>query len=186
MLIKIELPPISYSLTVDNLSINRDKIDEEPGIYYLYDRNKRLLYVGQAKNLYSRLIQHRSGHSNSRTFYEEIAYIDVSIVYDDYSREIFETHAIHTLSPSCNRSKSFRRAKSDEELAAEERITELRDERRSLVDEIIKLRDAFGHAEYFAESEMEPDDMADWGTILHNEQRIEEIDAEISELKRVK
>lgn len=186
MTIKITLPQVTYSLTVDNLYINRDKIEEIPGIYYLYDRNKKLLYVGQAKNLYNRLIQHRSGHSNSRSFYEDIAYIDVSVVYDEYSREIYETHAIHELLPSYNRSKAFRRVKSDAEYEAEERIAELRDERRMLVDGVRKLRDSFGAAEYFTENEIDPDEFSDWGTILYDEQRIEEIDAEIEELKRIK
>lgn len=185
-MIQIQLPKVSLKLTVDNLTINRNKIDERCGIYYLYDRDHCLLYVGQAKNLYARLIQHRSGHSNSRTFYEDIAYIDVTFVDCEYEREIYETHAIHTLRPSCNRSKVFGRGKSEDELIAEERIHELRDERRMLVSEILQLRESFGDAEYFAESEIDSDDLADWGTILHNEKLIAEIDAEISELKRVK
>lgn len=186
MTINIALPPVTYELTVDNLYINRDKIEGVPGIYYLYDRSKKLLYVGQAKNLYTRLLQHRSGHSNSRTFYEDIAFIDVSVVYEEYNREIYETHAIHELMPSCNRSKSFKRVKSDAEYEAEERISELRDERRSLVSGILKLRNSFGESEYFAESEIDSDDLTDWGTILYDEQRIEEIDAEITELKRIR
>lgn len=186
MTINITLPQISHELTIDNLYINREKIEEIPGIYYLYDRNRKLLYVGQAKNLYNRLLQHRSGHSNSRTFYEEIAFIDVSIVYDDYYREVYETYAIHELMPSCNRSKSFKRVKSDAEYEAQEIVAELRDERRSLVSETRKLRESFGTLEYFVESEMDADDLADWGTILHNENRIDDIDAEITELKRIR
>lgn len=185
-MINITLPKVSKSLTVDNLGINKEELNEMAGIYYLYDRNRQLLYVGQAKNLFNRLIQHRSGHSNSRTFYEDIAYIDVTYVSDDYAREIYETHAIHELRPSCNRSKSFTRPKSDAELEAEDRISILRDERRMLVDEILRIREDFGIAEYFTESEIDPDDLADWGTILHNEKLIAEIDAEISELKRVR
>lgn len=185
-MINIKLPEVSASLTVDNLGIKRDVLEEVSGIYYLYDRNKSLLYVGQAKNLYSRLLQHRSGHSNSRTFYEDIAYIDVSFVYDEYEREIYETHAIHELRPSCNRSKSFHRSKSDAELEAEDHILVLRDERRMLVEEVVRLRESFGDAEYFSESEMDHEDLADWGTILHNEKLIEEIDEEIKELKRVR
>lgn len=185
-MISIKLPELSASLTVDSLGKNREKLENVAGIYYLYDRNKNLLYIGQAKNLYSRLIQHRSGHSNSRTFYEDIAYIDVSFVYDEYEREIYETHAIHELRPSCNRSKSFRRAKSDAEIEAEDRISTLRDERRLLVEEVVRLRESFSEAEYFSESEMDPEDLADWGTILHNEKLIEEIEEEIKELKRVR
>lgn len=186
MTINITLPFINYYLTVDNLPTNKDKIEDKPGIYYLYDRNRKLLYIGQAKNLYSRLLQHRSGFSNSRLFHEDIAYIEVSIIDDDYEREVYETHAIHELSPIYNRSKSFNRVLSESELAARELIKELQDERRSLVDDVRKLRKSFGNADYFAVSEIDPEDFTDWGTILYDEQRIKEIDNEISELKRVR
>lgn len=186
MTISVELPDITNKMSVDSLAINKSKIDGQPGIYYLYDRNKKLLYVGQAKNLYNRLLQHRGGHGNSRTFYEDIAYIEVSIVYDEYSREVYETHAIHSLIPSCNRSKSFKRVKSDAEYEALERIAELRDERQSLVTNVLNLRSEFGQASYYTENEMDPDEIAEWGTILYDENRIKEIDAEITELKRIK
>lgn len=44
-----------------------EKIPRTSGLYYFYDKNDKLLYVGKAKNLHSRIF----GHRNSYLFHRE-------------------------------------------------------------------------------------------------------------------
>lgn len=185
-MININLPKVSATFTVDNIAINREALSGRSGIYYLRDRNKSLLYVGQAKDFYSRFFAHRSGSGNSRSFADDLAYFDVIYLDSVYEREIYETHAIHELRPPYNRAKTESRAMSDEEFEAQDAISELRDERRTLVEETRRLRESFGYESYYTVDDLEDVDMTDWGTILHNEQRIEEIDSEVKTLKAVR
>jgi len=39
-----------------------DALPEKPGVYYFYNREKKVVYVGKAKNLKKRVAQHFSGH----------------------------------------------------------------------------------------------------------------------------
>lgn len=185
-MINIKLPKVNATFTVDNIAINKEALSGRSGIYFLRDRNKSLLYVGQAKDFYSRFFAHRSGSGNSRSFADDLVYFDVIYLDSVYEREIYETHAIYELHPPYNRAKTEVRLISQEEYDAQDAISELRDERRQLVEETRKLRESFGYESYYTEDDLDVDDMADWGTILHNEQRIEEIDSEIKTLKAVR
>lgn len=49
----------------DKGTINK-QAKEESGIYFLYNENKELMYIGKAKNLKSRLLEHLSGKTNTR------------------------------------------------------------------------------------------------------------------------
>jgi len=48
---------------------NREEIDRIPrtsGIYYFYDENNVIIYIGKANNLYSRTLAHFTNHSIDR------------------------------------------------------------------------------------------------------------------------
>lgn len=43
-----------------------EKIPQTSGLYYFYDENDRLLYIGKAKNLHSRISEHRKNYDFHR------------------------------------------------------------------------------------------------------------------------
>lgn len=49
-----------------NISI-LDKIPEEPGVYYFYDENSQLIYVGKSRNLFRRISTHLSNNATKRS-----------------------------------------------------------------------------------------------------------------------
>jgi len=75
------------------------------GVYSLYDKDNRCLYVGQSKNLISRL----SNHFNIPSAYRDaIDYVTIYFAADPYEREIYETYAISALGGIYNKAKSFK------------------------------------------------------------------------------
>lgn len=184
--IDIELPETYAMVPVDLIRYNYDNLFENGGIYFIYGRDDRLLYVGQSKNLYSRMVDHELGRGLSERFSRDISFFHVYFIDGAYEREIMETYAIHTFKPSYNSLKVFSKSKSTAQLEAEDLIHELRDERTDMVSENIRLQGELGEMIAYEESDLEADELADWGTILHNRERIAEIDEEIARLRKVK
>lgn len=55
---------------LSNLAINPEKIralPEEPGVYYMYDREGQLVYIGKSRNIKTRVISHFSGSETSKS-----------------------------------------------------------------------------------------------------------------------
>lgn len=186
MKINIELPEKYEEIPVDLVRANYDNLYEKGGIYFIYGRDDKLLYIGQSKNLYSRLVDHEFGRGSSERFSADISLFHVYFIGDPYLREIAETYAIHTYKPAYNTSKVFVKNKSEAQIEAEDMIYELRDERAQLVSENIRLQEDFGDFIAYEASDLSADGLEDWGTILHNRQRIAEIDEEIAKLRKVK
>jgi hypothetical protein len=57
----IELPPVPKSIPRGSA-----------GIYYFMDKNDRVLYVGESKDAYARVVQHLLGKGKSAKFYKQI------------------------------------------------------------------------------------------------------------------
>lgn len=144
-----------------------------------------MLYVGQSKNLFTRLKQHYSGVGDSSRFNTDIGTVDVYYVTDDFQREIYETYAIQHYRPLHNRSKVYRRVRTDKDVEKDDRIASLRSERRRLTDEIYKARQSFGEKVAYSIDDLEYEELASWGGVLAKERRIGEIDKEIGNIKRI-
>ncbi|MBN2814610.1 MAG: GIY-YIG nuclease family protein [Bacteroidales bacterium] len=55
---------------LSNLAVNPEKIralPEEPGVYYMYDREGQLVYIGKSRNIKTRVISHFSGKETSKS-----------------------------------------------------------------------------------------------------------------------
>lgn len=185
MAIIITMPKLSFKFPVSLFMKNYEKLNDHSGIYIFYDKEGVVLYVGQTKNFYTRLKSHLAGRDNSRWFSADIHEIHIYYVAGEYEREIYETFAIREFQPAYNTSKVFGRTKSSHELEKAERINTLRDERRDLVAENIRLQERFDDLLAYGEDDLEYEDLHDWGVILQNRRRISEIDREISTLRKV-
>lgn len=68
-----------------------EEINEElKGIYILMDCNEEPLYIGETKNIKSRLNSHVKGVSNTSSFHERIENIKVIIEDDFLKRKLIE------------------------------------------------------------------------------------------------
>lgn len=184
MAINITLPPIDLKFPRDLYRKYYKELNERAGLYFFYDRNKKLLYIGQTKNLYARLKQHFAGHDNSRWFYGDINEVHVCYVEDPLERELYETYAINKLHPSYNTSKVFYRPKTSEEIEKEDLINQLRDERRQLVDENLQIQEYFDDMLFYDIDDMDYEEWEKWGELERNRRRIREIEEEIRKIKR--
>ena len=81
---------------------------EAPGIYYLSDKQGRILYVGKAKNIKTRLFQHfRNLSRKSINIYNSIYKIHYEETGSELIALLWELHEIKTIQPELN--KALRR-----------------------------------------------------------------------------
>jgi len=102
-----KLPP---NISIDELH----ELPETCGVYYLYDSNKDIIYIGKAKNLKKRIFQHFAGMTNKSS---KLAREVNSITYEETGSElislVFEAEEIKLHYPRINkqlRRKSFQYA----------------------------------------------------------------------------
>jgi DNA polymerase III subunit epsilon len=55
-----------------------DTLPEETGVYYFYDENKTLIYIGKSKNIKSRIIQHLGNNSTKKAIEMKSKIFDIS------------------------------------------------------------------------------------------------------------
>lgn len=107
-------------------------------VYFLFDKNDKIFYVGQAKNVRERYSEHKTGEGKSRMFYKEIAYFKFIRVGSASMRTFLEGAFIQLLRPRYNSEvkgrKNIKRIITDEQvieiklkLMAGEGIAELSD-----------------------------------------------------------
>ncbi len=84
-----------------------------PGIYYLYSKRKKLVYIGQAKNIRIRLVKHNSDldyfklqiKKKGKSFSSQakpFKYFRYTIIKDEKIRNIVEGELIKELKPRYN------------------------------------------------------------------------------------
>lgn len=79
---------------------------ESPGLYFMYDDNNCLLYVGKSMNVRSRLKQHFKlfqGLSREQELKQRVTRVDFMETYHSLPTSMLELHYIKTLKPSFNR-----------------------------------------------------------------------------------
>lgn len=83
-----------------------NRIPDTPGVYYFYDANGELLYVGKSINLRTRVLSHFTGEHNSGKDFQingRIAQIDFQLTPTDFGAQILESREVKKLEPVFNR-----------------------------------------------------------------------------------
>lgn len=89
-----------------------DQLPETPGVYYLYDKEDRLLYIGKSKNIKNRVKAHfkvTGNKSKEVEFKNNISHIDHTETGNELAALLLECHEIKTKRPLYNRALSKRR-----------------------------------------------------------------------------
>lgn len=83
-----------------------ENLPEKPGVYYFYNRFKKVVYVGKAKNLKKRVSQHFSGHKitpQRQNFMRDIYAISYELCGTEFMALLLECCEIKKLWPIHNR-----------------------------------------------------------------------------------
>ena len=94
---------------------NLDKIPKEAGIYYLYSKKRKLVYIGKADNLKNRITKHYNNHKEALIYYSKksyyfptlhltkpFEYYRYTIIKDKLTRKNVEKELIKELKPKYN------------------------------------------------------------------------------------
>jgi DNA polymerase III subunit epsilon len=91
-------------------NLNPSKIEglpEETGVYYFYDDNNELIYIGKSKNIRNRIFTHFNNHSSKRAIDMRLNIADIG--YELTGNELIsllkESHEIKLLKPKYNRAQ---------------------------------------------------------------------------------
>ncbi len=90
------------------LSLERIKsLPEETGVYYFYDENNQLIYVGKSKNIHQRVLTHLSNQSSQRKIEmrDRIANIDFELTGSELVACLLESDEIKKNKPVYNRAQ---------------------------------------------------------------------------------
>lgn len=150
------------------------------GVYFLYSKEWRLLYVGKSKNLRHRISSHLRGAGNSAEFYRQIYYLTIYKCEDDYERELYETFSINEYKPLYNRSKSyFNDTQIETELyEIDEKIFELEREKSEIIADM--------ENDGLVERDFDEDRQYATGVYFRNQSLLKDLDDEIEQLNKEK
>lgn len=82
-----------------------EKLPNTPGVYYFYDSNDKLLYIGKSVNIRNRVLSHfTQDHSNHKDLAMSalIAHIDFETTPSDFGAQLRESRQIKALHPHYN------------------------------------------------------------------------------------
>ncbi len=88
------------------INFNFKDYPESPGLYFMYDNNKTLLYVGKSSNVRSRLKQHFKifeGKKREQELKNQVTHVEFVNTYHPLPTSILELSYIKTLRPKYNR-----------------------------------------------------------------------------------
>lgn len=83
-----------------------EQLPEKPGVYYFYDQNKKVIYVGKAVNLKKRVASHFTGHNvnpQRQHFLRDIHGISFEVCATELMALLLECSEIKKLWPTYNR-----------------------------------------------------------------------------------
>lgn len=83
-----------------------EALPEKPGVYYFYSRERKVVYVGKAKNIKKRVAQHFSGHKitpQRQHFLRDIYAISFEVCASEFMALLLECCEIKKLWPVHNR-----------------------------------------------------------------------------------
>lgn len=89
-------------------------LPEQPGVYYFYNQEKKIIYVGKAKNIKKRVTQHFSNNKTTaqkQAFLREIHNIQFTTCSSEFTASILESIEIKKWWPKHNKSQKFKEQK---------------------------------------------------------------------------
>ncbi len=80
-------------------------LPEVPGVYYFYNQQAELVYIGKSKNIKSRVLSHFSNHSSGKAMRMQtmVAYVDCECTGSELIALLRESHEIKKHKPLFNR-----------------------------------------------------------------------------------
>jgi DNA polymerase III subunit epsilon len=110
ILYKIDNNLSEISLRGLNTNLNKEIIDELPekaGVYYFFNEDKKLIYIGKSKNIRSRVLSHLSNNSTKKAvdMKTNIADIDFELTGSELVALLKESDEIKEYKPVYNRSQ---------------------------------------------------------------------------------
>lgn len=81
---------------------------DKSGIYFIYNMEKELMYIGIAKMLKKRIIQHFNGGSNTVSYSKDFKYFSLIYESDPDLRSLFELYFIQEYKPPFNKVRNPR------------------------------------------------------------------------------
>ena len=76
--------------------------NQSGGLYFFYDEDYKLIYLGRAEFLKSRITQHLSGKSNTKDIYHNFKYLSYMVISNPIERDMLEIYLINELKPLLN------------------------------------------------------------------------------------
>lgn len=96
-------------LTIHIDEIRLSELDNRGGVYLFYDDKDNLLYVGIAKKLRIRILDHITGNTHTKRYYHNFKKCSLIYESDELKRRILEYYLINTLNPPLNDSLNTRK-----------------------------------------------------------------------------
>lgn len=115
-MIKIKVPEMD--LIIKRGECNKIP-DRKSGVYLLYSNEDGFIYVGQTKDLKTRIYAHFAGCTNTSRFAEHFDYCEMFYEDDLMKREIYEYYLINTDQPILNTAKRNYNVPSNEIIKAQ-------------------------------------------------------------------
>lgn len=95
---------INFNLTFKDISIEKAKKVDTSGLYIFFNAENEVIYVGQSKNLGSRIYTHFSNKgSHTRKFIDEVSFIKICDEVPLEELDLNESFLIDHLKPKRNR-----------------------------------------------------------------------------------
>jgi excinuclease ABC subunit C len=92
-------------MEINKFTFIQPSLPNAPGIYKYFDEDKRLLYIGKAKNIRKRVSSYFNKNQHSYKTYElvkQIAYIEFTIVHSEHDALLLENSLIKEFRPKYN------------------------------------------------------------------------------------
>ncbi|ASA22566.1 GIY-YIG nuclease family protein [Paenibacillus donghaensis] len=90
---------------LNNSAIFRHTLPKKRGLYFFFDDEINLIYIGKTKNLFKRINDHINGKTHTHLFSGEIKYYRTCNVESDFSLDLYESHYINSMKPKYNKLK---------------------------------------------------------------------------------
>lgn len=86
-----------------------ESLPDKAGVYYFHNENGKVVYVGKAKNIKSRILGHFTGESSNgkRLFHERIHNISYELTGNELVAFLLESREIKRLWPEYNRAQKY-------------------------------------------------------------------------------
>ena len=110
ILLKVEKNIQDVSLRELNTSIDRDiikRLPKEAGVYYFYDSDAEMIYVGKSKNIHDRVMSHLTNNASKRAIEmrNRIADIGFELTGNELVALLLESNEIKSHTPHYNRAQ---------------------------------------------------------------------------------